>query len=101
MEVWFWCSCCERAFRESLPNGSPMDFETGDYLEEPEMCPFELCPSEGHIWLWWKFRKTQAYYPSMPLFGVRYPLRPTREDVKRVGEVHSFIDQLDEDWVPW
>jgi len=70
-----------------------MDMATADYLEEPEECPFEWCPS-GHIWLWWKHRATNTDYPEIPLYGVRYPLYPDEDDYYRILWIHRFVKSL-------
>lgn len=93
MLTWFWCSKCERAFSKIMPAGAPVDLETGDLLEMPNKCMFENCPS-GQIWLWWKHRAVNTAYPKTPLYGVWYPLYPTKQDYIRIHQVHEFVKSL-------
>lgn len=94
MLVWFWCSCCERAFYLSFPDVSPMDIGTGDDLEKQQLCPFELCKAQGDVRLWREVLPDNPSYPVEPLYGVRYPLCPTIEDMERIAKVHEFVEQL-------
>lgn len=96
--VWFWCSCCERVFYGSYPDVSPTDIGifaiSADDLEKQQLCPFELCKAQGDVRLWRKVLPDNPSYPVEPLYGVRYPLSPTTEDMERIAKVHEFVEQL-------
>jgi len=87
MTVWFICIHCERAFSVSLPNERPMT---------PDMCPFDGCDGgEGDIWEWVDFIDSWVMpYPEIPIYGVKYPLYPGKDDIDRIRKLHKSIISL-------
>lgn len=84
MRVWFLCIRCERAFSVSLPGERP---------ESPDVCPFDDCDSRwGDIWEWIDFIDSWVLpYPEVPVYGVKYPLFPDKDDIDRIMKLWNKI----------
>ena len=89
MLVWFWCAGCQRSFYLSLP--ADLDAEKAD---PPGECPFDLCDC-GDVWLWWTLLEKNKDYPTIPYYGVTYPLYPEKGDYERIKKIHDFMKSLE------
>jgi hypothetical protein len=72
-----WCHHCERAYKRGehrMINGL-------------RMCPYQGCNGDAVYdgWDWDRFREPLPQYPSVPEFGIKYPLYPTDYPVLSKG----------------